>query len=277
MNSGFPKQANQTVGKGFFTAPSRSVTGKLVRTVSSTFADAWSQPRLFYNSLIPAEQQFLINAMRFEASHLQSSVVKANVLIQLNRVSNDIAKRVAEVLGVPAPAPDPTYYHDNSTSYVTIFNNSLPTIATLNVGVLVSVKSSSSLSQAAALAKSFSPSGVNVVVVGETLGTGINQTYSSADATGFDGVIVVAGAESLFTNGSSSTYFPANRPLQILTDAYRWGKPVGGLGEAGIALKLAGASTTPGVFTATDVSAFVSDFEEGLKTFRFVDRFAIDS
>ena len=266
LNGGNPKEANQTTGNGFFTTPGRTVTGNLVRAVSSTFADVWSQPRLFFNSLIPVEQQFLINAMRFEVSHLQSSVVKSNVILQLNRVSNDLAKRVAEVVGVGAPAPDPKFYNNNSTAFVSIFNKTLPTIATLNVGILASVNSPRSLSQAAALAEPFSSAGANVIVVGETLSSGINQTYSAADATGFDGIIVAAGAETLFTNGTSSTFFPSNRPLQILVDGYRWGKPVGALGSAVPVLKLAGITTTPGVFTSADtasgdISSFVTAFE----------------
>ena len=277
LNNANPKQANQTVGDGFFTAPGRTVTGNLVRAVSSTFADVWSQPRLFYNSLIPVEQQFLINAIRFETSHLQSSVVKSNVLIQLNRVSNDIATRVADALGLTAPAPDPKFYNNNSTKFVTIFGNALPTIATLNVAVLTSVKSPSSLTQAASLAQGFASSGVNVAVIGERLADGVNQTYSAADASVFDGIIVATGAEALFTNGSSSTLFPANRPLQILTDAYRWGKPVGALGIASVAIKAASITTTPGVFTGTNVTQFVADFEGGLKVFKFIDRFALDS
>ncbi|KUJ07645.1 catalase-domain-containing protein [Mollisia scopiformis] len=277
LNNGNPKEANQTVGNGFFTTPGRTVMGNLMRATSSTFSDVWSQPRLFFNSLIPVEQQFLINAMRFEVSHIQSAIVKANVIIQLNRVSNDLAKRVAEVIGVAAPAPDPMFYNNNSTKFVTIFGNPLLTIATLNVGVLASIKSSDSLSQAASLAQSFQGAGVNVIVVGEILQAGVNQTYSAADATGFDGIIVASGAESLFTNGSSSTFFPADRPLQILTDGYRWGKPVGALGNASSVLKLAGATTTPGVFTGVDVGSFVTSFEGGLKTFKFIDRFPIDS
>lgn len=278
LNGGSPKQANQTVGNGFFTAPSRSVSGKLVRAISSTFADVWSQPRLFYNSLIPVEQQFLINAIRFEVSHLQSPVVKSNVLIQLNRVSNDIASRVAEVIGLPAPKPDPKFYHNNSTAFITIFNHTLPTIATLNVGILASVKSPGSLAQAAAVTKAFSAAGVKTIIVGETLATGIDQTYSSADATGFDGIIVADGAEKLFTDGTSSTFFPANRPLQILTDGYRWGKPIGALGKSNV-LKLAGVTTTAGVFSGSksgDVGSFIKEFEGGLKVFKFVDRFPVD-
>ncbi len=202
--------------------------------------------------------------------------MKSNVIIQLNRVSNDLAKRVAEVVGIAAPAPDPKFYNDNSTQFVTIFGKPLPSIATLTVGVLASVNSNSSLSQARQLSQSFASSGVDVVIVGETLQTGINQTYSAADATGFDGIIVTAGAEPLFTNGSTSTFFPANRPLQILVDGYRWGKPVGALGSASAVFRLAGITTTPGVYANATVAALVSSFEGGLKTFKFVDRFPLD-
>lgn len=279
LSSGNPKQANQTVGNGFFTAPGRTTGGNLVRATSSTFADVWSQARMFYNSLIPVEQQFLINAIRFETSHLQSSVVKSNVLIQLNRVSNDIAKRVAEALGLDAPAPDPTFYNNNSTAFVTIFNNTLPTIATLNVAVLTTVSNPDSLAQATSLIQAFAPAGVNVAIIGERLATGINSTYSAADASVFDGVIVTSGAEGLFSgNGTTaSTLFPAGRPGQILSDGYRWGKPVGALGTAGSALKSAGITTTKGVFTGSEVAKFVEDFQGGLKVFKFVDRFAVDA
>jgi len=278
LNSGSPKQATQNTGKGFFTAPSRSSGGNLIRKVSSTFADAWTQPRMFYNSLLPVEQQFLINAIRFEVSHLQSSVVKSNVLIQLNRVSNDIAKRVAEVIGLPAPAPDTTFYHNNSTAFVSIFNSTLPTIATLSVAILASVKSTTSMSQAASLASELKKSGVVANIIGEVLAPGVNSTYSSADASGFDGIIVTTDTETLFTDGASSTFFPANRPLQILVDGYRWGKPVGSMGNATSTMKLAGANTEPGVFSfeGSEVPDFVKLFEGGLKTFKFVDRFPVD-
>jgi catalase len=99
LNNGSPRQANQTQGNGFFTAPNRGGSGKLVRAVSSTFTNVWSQPRMFFNSLLPVEQQFVVNAMRFEASQVKSDVVKNNVLIQLNRVSHEIAVRVATALG----------------------------------------------------------------------------------------------------------------------------------------------------------------------------------
>ena len=141
LNEGSPRQANQTSGRGFFTAPSRSTSGKIVRSVSSTFADVWSQPRLFFNSLLPVEQQFVVNAMRFETSQLKSDVVKNNVLIQLNRISHDIAVRVAEALGMTAPEADDTYYHDNKTIGVSAAGEPLLKLDGLRVGYLTTASS----------------------------------------------------------------------------------------------------------------------------------------
>jgi hypothetical protein len=130
-NKGSPKQANQTVGKGFFTAPERTASGKLQRTLSTTFEDNWSQPRLFWNSLVDAEKQFIVDAMRFETSNVKSSVVRNNVIIQLNRISNDLATRVAKAIGVEAPKPDSSFYHDNTTAHIGALDG-------LKVGLLAS-------------------------------------------------------------------------------------------------------------------------------------------
>jgi catalase len=281
VNDGSPKQANQTVGNGFFTTPGRSATGNLIRAVSPTFADVWSQPRLFFNSLLPTEQQFLINAIRFETSHLTSPIVKQNVLIQLNRVSNDIAKRVAAVLNLPAPSPDPTHYHNNKTAFVSIFNHTLLKLDGLKVGVLIST-SSTSIGQASSLKPLFASSNVDCLTVAETLVPGVDMTYSEADASGFDGIIVADGTDRLFgTGNTSSTFYPAGRPLQILLDGFRWGKPVGALGSGSNALEVAGISTTStGVYVNSNggnLTGFVGNFEGGLGVFKFLDRFPLDS
>lgn len=284
-NAGSPKQANQTVGNGFFTAPSRSTSGKLVRNVSPTFADAWSQPRLFWNSLVPAEKQFVVDAMRFENSNVVSQVVRENVVIQLNRISNDLAKRVAEAIGVDAPAPDPTYYHDNTTAHIGAFGQKLLKLEGLKVGVLASVSNGSSITQGEKLRSLLSSVGIDVVVVGERMATGVNQTYSASDATNFDAVVIADGAQGLFglssesaKKGASSLY-PAGRPLEILTDAFRFGKAIGAIGQSESVLSAAKISTTrEGVFVANSVGdAFGDDLKEGLRTFKFLDRFALDA
>nr|4B5K_A Chain A, Catalase-phenol Oxidase [Mycothermus thermophilus]4B5K_B Chain B, Catalase-phenol Oxidase [Mycothermus thermophilus]4B5K_C Chain C, Catalase-phenol Oxidase [Mycothermus thermophilus]4B5K_D Chain D, Catalase-phenol Oxidase [Mycothermus thermophilus] len=280
LNSGYPRQANQNAGRGFFTAPGRTASGALVREVSPTFNDHWSQPRLFFNSLTPVEQQFLVNAMRFEISLVKSEEVKKNVLTQLNRVSHDVAVRVAAAIGLGAPDADDTYYHNNKTAGVSIVGSGpLPTIKTLRVGILATTSESSALDQAAQLRTRLEKDGLVVTVVAETLREGVDQTYSTADATGFDGVVVVDGAAALFASTASSPLFPTGRPLQIFVDAYRWGKPVGVCG--GKSSEVLDAADVPedgdGVYSEESVDMFVEEFEKGLATFRFTDRFALDS
>ncbi|KAL1962269.1 hypothetical protein VTN77DRAFT_9859 [Rasamsonia byssochlamydoides] len=287
LNDGYPQQANQTVGNGFFTTPGRTVSGRLIRGVSSTFSDVWSQPRLFYNSLVPAEQQFLINAIRFENSNVKSEVVRKNVVTQLNRVDNDLACRVARVIGVEEPSPDPTYYHNNKTAGVGTFGTPLLRIDGLKVGVLATVGEPDSISQAQSLKNSLSDSNVDVTVVAESFTSGVDALYTNSDATNFDAVIVAAGAEGLFTpssftaqptNSTTATLYPAGRSLEILVDAFRFGKTVGALGSGSAALEAADISTSrPGVYVADSASEdFVNDIESGLRTFKFLDRFALD-
>ncbi|BDD63870.1 hypothetical protein MAP00_008727 [Monascus purpureus] len=287
QNSGWPAQANQTVGNGFFSAPTRYYSGNLVRAVSPTFADVWSQPRLFYNSLVPQEQQFLIDAIRFENSKVQSPVVRSNVVMQLNKVDNDLARRVARVIGIPEPTPDPTYYHNNKTVNMGTFGQPLLRLDGLKVGVLASVSNPDSIKMAASeLRKNLSMSNVDVVVVAERLADGVDQTYSASDATNFDAVVVANGAEGLFASTRSSpvwkqtggTLYPAGRPLQILVDAFRFGKAVGAWGSGSAAFNTAGIPTSnPGVYVTGGVDGtWVGMLENGLRTFKFLDRFPVE-
>ncbi|CAN9157437.1 catalase-domain-containing protein [Alternaria alternata] len=295
LNEGSPRQANQTSGRGFFTAPSRSTSGKIVRSVSSTFADVWSQPRLFFNSLLPVEQQFVVNAMRFETSQLKSDVVKNNVLIQLNRISHDIAVRVAEALGMTAPEADDTYYHDNKTIGVSASGEPLLKLDGLKVGYLTTASSSGENAQA--MKSALADLKVGMTVVAEHLGSDIDQTYSATSAIQFDAIIVDGSAESLFapadslansnstasprnaTSNARSTLYPAGRPLQILQDGYRFGKPIAMLGSSNNTAFSAAAieASTPGVYSSSDMSTVVDQLSEGLRTFKFLDRYPLDN
>ncbi|OLN83676.1 Catalase-3 [Colletotrichum chlorophyti] len=276
LNRGFPAQANQTRGNGFFTAPGRTNNGHLVRETSETFLDHWTQPRLFYNSLTPAEQQFLINAIRFETSHLTSEQVKKNVLTQLNKIHNDVANRVAEALGLGSLEPDSQYYHDNTTQGLSIFGEKLPKIATLKVGVLASISADNSVNQGQTLKGLFAADGVIVTVIAEKLADGVDLTYAQADATAFDGVIVASGAEGLFNGTIKSPLYPAGRPAQLVIDSYRWGKPVAGVDTALNESPSLGVEAGEGVYTSGDLNEVVDEFKEGLATFRFTSRFATD-
>ncbi|QBZ61371.1 hypothetical protein PoMZ_08320 [Pyricularia oryzae] len=277
----FPKQADDDQGRGFMTAPRRRTQdAALVRELSETFDDHWTQPRLFWNSITPAEQQILVNAIRFETSNIVNTHVRQKVLQQLNRISDELAGRVAQALGMEAPAPEPAFYHENTTIGLSIFGIKLPTIKTLRVGVLASTGNVASLSQAADLKARFMGDGVAVAVLGETQAEGVDVTYSQSDATVFDGIIIAAGAEGLVAKDApASALFPIGRPQQLVVDSFRWGKPIGLAAASDDSANIFSSlgTTGPGVFSGDDLGVLVTDFKEGLSTYRFVERFPMDS
>ncbi|PWY96665.1 heme-dependent catalase [Aspergillus sclerotioniger CBS 115572] len=288
MSNGYPMQANQTHGHGFFTAPYRYASGHLVREVSPTFNDHWSQPAMFWNSLVPAEQQFLVNAIVFENSKVASPHVRQNVVTQLNRVNNNLAKRVARGLGLDEPTPDPTYYTTNKTSNVGTFGKPLLSVEGLQVGFLASNSHPESIKQGQALAAQFAAAGVDLNIVTEAYADGVNATYSISDSIAFDALVIADGVQSIFATpswsnqanatSSLSALYPPGRPFQILVDSFRYGKPVAALGSGSQALMNAGISLTrPGVYTGSnDTSEIAKEVIKGLYTFRFLDRFVLD-
>lgn len=253
------------------------MTGRLARALSPTFADVWSQPRLFYNSLNAAEQQNLINAIRFELAQISSTEVKQATLTQLNRVSHDIALRVASAIGMTAnvPAADDKYYHDNTTSYVSTYKTELLKLEGLKVGILTTTASASNYT---ALEQSLAVNGITLHVVAESLNESINQVYSATGAEQFDALIVDSSAQLLFgSTNATTTLYPVDRPRNILADAFRWGKPVAAVGSSTVAFTAAGVKAGPGVFTAVEADATLADtIKKALYTYTFFDRFALD-
>ncbi|PYH28429.1 catalase R [Aspergillus neoniger CBS 115656] len=288
MSNGYPMQANQTHGHGFFTSPYRYASGHLIREPSPTFDDHWSQPAMFWNSLIPAEQQMVVNAIVFENSKVNSPHVRENVVNQLNMVNNNLAVRVARGLGLDEPSPNPTYYTSNKTSNVGTFGKPLLSIEGLQVGFLASNSHPESIKQGQAMAAQFSAAGVDLNIVTEAYADGVNTTYALSDAINFDALIIADGVQSLFASPSlanqmnstaTSTLYPPARPYQILVDSFRYGKPVAAVGSGSAALKNAGIdSSRSGVYTGLSETTekIAKEVLKGLYTFRFVDRFAID-
>ncbi|KAG7091260.1 hypothetical protein E1B28_010309 [Marasmius oreades] len=292
LNHGRPKPADDSPkGNGFFTAPDRKIRcAHYTREISCTFLDYWTQPRLFYNSLCPAEKQMVLDAFRFELSKVESLDVRKSFIVQLNKVDNRLAKLVAKAINVPAPKEDPEYYHDKTALGLSILKEPLKSIAGLRVGILASVTNSSSIEQANILVTELANRRAVGLVVAESVKDrdenvrdGVDATYGASDAVLFDGIIVVDGAGKIFDPSKRSPLYPPQRPLKILEDAYFYGKPVGAIGEGKVAYsytRLPGRMTPndqDGVFYADKVEkALLDKFEGGLKKFKYAKRFPMD-
>lgn len=76
------------------------------RELSASFADHYSQARLFWTSMTPVERQHIVGAYSFELSKCRVPEVRRRQLECLARIDADLCQQVADALGEDAPAPD---------------------------------------------------------------------------------------------------------------------------------------------------------------------------
>lgn len=96
---GGPREDN----KGGFRSFAQPIADTKTRLRAETFADHYTQARLFYRSQTPVEQTHLANALIFELSKLQIDHIRMRVLANLQNVDTALAQRVAEGMNVALP------------------------------------------------------------------------------------------------------------------------------------------------------------------------------
>jgi catalase len=78
-----------------------------VRGRPEKFAEHYLQATLFYESQTPVEQAHIVGGFRFELSKVTVPAVRRRMIASLRNVSEDLASRVAEGLGMDLPEPLP--------------------------------------------------------------------------------------------------------------------------------------------------------------------------
>lgn len=105
LGGGCPFQAGAFTG---FTSFPQPIKDDKVRGKPEKFADHYTQATLFYNSQTPVEQAHIVGALRFELSKVTVPAIRERMVSSLLNVSQDLATKVAEGLGMELPAPMPT-------------------------------------------------------------------------------------------------------------------------------------------------------------------------
>jgi catalase len=90
-----------------FTTYAAQESGDKVRLRPESFADHYSQARLFFRSLHEAEQAHLASALVFELSKVGLAHVRKRMLSNLVNVDSGLAARVADGLAMSVPAAAP--------------------------------------------------------------------------------------------------------------------------------------------------------------------------
>ncbi len=237
---------------GFVSAATAEVGDKL-RVRPESFSDHYSQARLFYTSLDPAEQAHLASALVFELSKVSQEHIRVRIVGNLMNVDLSLAKRVASGIGLKLPKASVAKVPLNdakSSAAVRVINGprSKDQAKSAIIGILVAPGSNAeAVTQLKASAKKV---GAHTVVVapriGKMEGAGgteidVDVQLAGAPSVIFDAVAVVlsqAGCEALLQEAAA---------IQFVMDAYGHCKAIGADSGAQPLLDRAGVEPDEGI------------------------------
>ena len=100
---GGPRECPETGFTTFTANAERNDPDEKLRLRPELFADHYSQPRLYYRSLTESEQAHLAYAAVFELSKVTLKHVRERMLARFRNLDEELARRVADGLGMPLP------------------------------------------------------------------------------------------------------------------------------------------------------------------------------
>jgi catalase len=131
----------RAVPEGFRSFAQRADDGVKGRIRAESFADHYTQARLFFRSQTGIEQAHMVGALVFELSKVATAVIRSRIVAHLRNVDESLAQRVADGLGLaelPPPAEAQVAAQDMAPSRpLSIVANMKPTLEGRCIGVLV--------------------------------------------------------------------------------------------------------------------------------------------
>jgi catalase len=286
LGGGCPFQGGKS---GFMSFPQETAEHK-VRGKPEKFAEHYNQATLFWKSQSAVEQRHIVGAFRFELSKVQVVAVRERVVAQLRNVAEELAKAVADGLGMrklPAPLPR-ALPHTVKAEVQTSASLSLRArpgsegIKTRRIAILVAdgVDGKAALE----IHKTLIDQGAVPKFLSLKLGQvrtrkggallDVEMSLETAPSVVWDAVVVPDGQDS------SATLSQSGQTLEFLKDQYRHCKPILLLGSAGALLDataipaaLTSGKADPGVLLRNDkVKSAVADFVAALSLHRHFER-----
>jgi catalase len=260
---------------GGFKTSERPVTGSTIRVRSETFADHYSQARLFYRSITKSEQKHLAQALTFELSKLETEGIRLRMLGHLANIDDTLSQQVRDGLGfegtVPVIPPARRPIDLKPSPALRLYGKYKDTLAGRKVGLLMGAGFDPELKNALVAAIEKEKAKVALIATkihGEVDSKGkvhpAHGLLRASPSVLFDSVIVLAGQKG---DSILSKDFDA---VQFLVDANRHCKAVAWSGVQALAAR-AGLSDGPGLVHLNGKSGVV-DFVKAATIGRFWER-----
>jgi catalase len=241
-----------------------------VRERSATFADHYSQARLFYHSMTEPEQRHIVNAFTFELSKVDTLPIRTRMLGHLNLIEPELGARVADGLGMVGqvdtitPAREPIELDPSPA--LSILAKHQPTLQGRKVGCMIGDGFDRALVEKLRAAVTGEGAMFELVApkVGGALAADGTQVKADHMILGgpsviFDAVVVAPGAAAI------PVLMLEAAAKQWVADAYAHCKVLGIVGSAQPLLDAAGVKPDAGVIDVKTqgIDAFIIAAKEG--------------
>ncbi|MCC4592026.1 catalase [Xanthomonas campestris pv. cannae] len=233
------------------------------RIRAESFADHYSQARLFFRSQTQPEQAHLASALVFELSKVETAHVRAAVVGHLRHVDPKLAQRVADGLGMDAlpPAPPAAVAPQDMplSPALQLIGRMKPTLQGRAIGILIDEGSDAKLVRD--LRKAATDAGAAVKIVAPKLGGAILSDGKRLAADGqlagtpsfvFDAVAVVLSADA------GKRLSKESAAIDFVSNAFAHLKAIAADAGAQPLLKAGNVQKDAGVVDASDSKGFVT-------------------
>jgi catalase len=257
-----PDRAKESPTRGFRSAVV-PMTGDKVRARAESFADHYSQARMFFRSQTPWEQAHIASALVFELSKVDHLHVRVAMVGHLRHIDEKLASRVAKGLRLgekPASprAAAPVRDMPPSPALQTI-GKMKDTLEGRCVGILIA--DGSDAATVAKLTKAVTAAGATVKLVAPHVG---GARFSDGSATSVDGQLagtpsVLFDAVAVILSETGARVLSQDAAVgDFLRDAFGHLKAIAVDRGGRALLQTAGVDADAGVVDAREVAAFVA-------------------
>ena len=250
LAGGSPFQA----GAAGFTSFPEAIEEHKVRGKAEKFAEHYNQATLFWNSQSDIEKNHIIRAFRFELTKVQTVAVRTRMVAGLRNVANELARSVADGLGMPLPDALPKVLERSPKPEVTssaflslLARPGESTVATRRVAILVAdgVEAASLITVHDRLADQGAVPRYVGLKLGQIKGVGgetveVEISLETGPSVLYDALVLPDGESAVATLAQSG------HALEFLKDQYRHCKTILAFGAGARLLDKAGIPPTVG-------------------------------
>jgi catalase len=254
-----------------------------VRGKAERFAEHYNQATLFYESQTPVEQAHIVGGFRFELSKVTVPAIRERMVSSLRNVSEDLASRVADALGIELPDPMPRAttrrFKPEVSKSPPLSLHALPGaggVATRKIAVMVG--DGTEFEGIATLVERVSNEGAVVRLLGVRLGSldssdgeplEVDATLENSPSVLFDALVLPDG------EATAATLRADGQAIEFIQNQFRHGKTILAVGAGRTLLEKAGidgGKRDPGLLLAESGSIDIEAFIQAVARHRHPER-----